>query len=171
MIVTEKLVQQALAKATLVLEEVTGAPAPHFDKIEIVKANSYWGKCFTVRKLIRISSTLFNAIPDDSKAELRLMSTTIHELIHLYPKCCNHGPNFKRMAYLVNKKYPQYQVQTRTSSEEYGVKLPETDYNWKVTCPHCGKVYYHKRKLKYDIKGYSCGVCHKKDLIMERIEK
>lgn len=76
----------------------------------------------------------------------------------------NHGSKFQRICYLVNKKYPQYRLQTATGAEDFGIQLDEPTPKYKIICRCCGKEYLYQRKPKLNINMYKCSKCGKSNL-------
>ena len=89
-------------------------------KVKISKMKSAWANIKRI-KMGRIChyelkvSDIFNYIDNDSKAEMKLMSTIIHELIHTIPGCFNHGVNFQACAYMISSK-TCYKITTSANS-------------------------------------------------------
>lgn len=167
MTLTEGLIKEYVYKAYDILEEC----CPEFERpenliIEITWAKSFWAQVSKPRDntvKVRVSK-VFNSIPDYELFNLRLTSCMIHELIHTIPGCMNHQGPFKRQAYLVNRKYPEFQIQRATSMEDYGIEKDKKklDYKYQVTCTKCGAVSKYKRKPQiwyYVNKGFSPYKC------------
>ena len=167
MTISKGLVKEYICKASSVLEEC----CPDFERpenliIELTWAKSFWAKVSmpypnTVK--IRVSE-VFNQISEHDMFERRLTSCMIHELIHTIPGCMNHQGPFKHQAYLVNKKYPQYEIQRATSMENYGIEKTKTrlPYKYQVTCTRCGAISKYKRRpgiWNYVNKGFSPYKC------------
>ena len=166
MFVTERLVRQAIRNAHEVLRSVVNNYSEPFIKnIKITDATSYWAiiqkdKEYRDTYNLRVSRS-FNLIPDENRAQTRLEECIIHELIHTLPKCWNHGHYFQVYAHRVNVKYPEYRVQTQTSSSEVGIKelVVKKIPKYVSTCKKCGTTSNWYRKPKYDIHMYCCSVC------------
>ena len=163
-------VDNALSIGNRVLNEcVKSYCEPYIYKIEFKeKSKSYWAKIGRNSKkhsgyFLRIGG-LFNLIPNEELAKIRFQSTIIHELIHTIPGCMNHGSKFQRICYLVNKKYPQYKLQTATGAEDFGIQLDEPTPKYKIICKCCGKEYLYQRKPKLNINMYKCSKCGKSNL-------
>ncbi len=93
-----------------------------------------------------------------------IKNTIIHEIIHCFPYCNNHGKIFKSYAKIINEKL-NYNI-TRLgnkkedfekSNVEYKENLPI--YNYKIICKNCGQVFYRKRLQKNFLRKYRCGKC------------
>lgn len=163
-------INSAIAKAINILEQCYNQfNKPYIYKIEYKpNSKSYWAKIGRNSKkhpgyFLRIGG-LFQLIPDEELAKIRFQSTIIHELIHTIPGCMNHGSKFQRICYLVNKKYPQYKLQTATGAEDFGIQLDEPIPKYKIICKCCGKEYLYQRKPKLNINMYKCSKCGKSNL-------
>ena len=158
-------INSAITKAINILEQCYSQfNKPYIYKIEYKpNSKSYWAKIGRNSKkhpgyFLRIGG-LFQLIPNEELARIRFQSTIIHELIHTIPGCMNHGNKFKRICSLVNRKYPQYQLQTSTDASIYGINLEEDKPKYKIICECCGKEYLYCRKPKRNITDYLCSVC------------
>lgn len=166
-------VEQSICKGNQILKEClkNNYIEPHIYNIEFKqKSKSYWAKIGKNSKkhsgyFLRIGG-LFNLIPDEKIAKIRLQSTIIHELIHTIPGCMNHGEKFHYICNLVNKIYPQYKLQTSTGAEDFGIQLEERKPKYVVKCNNCGKEYLYFKKPKYDLTKYSCTSCRSTQLII-----
>ena len=163
-------IENALIVANQILSEcVKSYCEPYIYKIDFrEKSKSYWAKIGRNSKkhagyFLRIGG-LFNLIPNEELAKVRFQSTIIHELIHTIPGCMNHGSKFQRVCMLVNKKYPQYKLQTTTGAEDFGIQLDEPTPKYKIICKCCGKEYLYQRKPKLNINMYKCSKCGKGNL-------
>lgn len=79
----------------------------------------------------------------------------VHELIHTFPQCFNHGAEFKYWATYF-RQYG-YNVMVHMPSEE----IPLEAYKYLIQCDNCGKIYKRNRMCD-DIKNvqdYRCGRC------------
>lgn len=160
--------ESTIARANDILKECYASyKAPMIYKVDYRdKSKGYWAKIATKRKsypgyLLRIGG-LFSLIPDEQLAQVRFQSTIIHELIHTIPGCMNHGIKFQYICSLVNRRYPEYNLQTSTAAEDFGIKAEQLETRkpkYKIICEHCGKEYLYYKKPKYDLSDYSCGKC------------
>lgn len=173
--VTNSKIEKAFENACKVLGSVSKEfVVPTIVSVRISNACSYWGRIGRVRgtNAFKLSiSREFERIVDVDLAQRRLEECLIHELIHTMPGRMNHGPKFKQICYLVNNKYSgKYNIQTRTSYEDYGefIKREETKPKYEIVCPHCNRTYYYKRLPKYDISRYNCA-CGKDGLTIKNI--
>lgn len=173
---TEAVINSGIENAICVLSEVY----PKFEKpniwsVKITNATSYWANIGRDKKVrsrfgMHISKT-FEKIPDENLARLRFETCMIHELIHTIPGCNNHGTNFKRVGYMVKRKYPQYDISRCTSAEEFGV-IPEEAKPAKyiIKCNHCKHEYNYRRKPKYAVSMYKCSKCGSNQLKLFCVE-
>ena len=148
---TEALIEQYIDEAKIIISRCYPSfVPPTIVKITISRARSYWaqikhvnGNCYELRV-----SNVFNEIADEYLFHKRLMSCMIHELIHTMPKCWNHGTMFKRMAALINRYYPEFDVQTGTVGEAFGIKEDVRVIRYVVKCANCGAESKYVRKPK-----------------------
>ena len=120
--------------------------------------NVVTGKC---EYHIRISRmTLDESVSDD-----RAMDTIIHELIHTVSGCFDHGPNFKKMAELVNDCYACYNISRTSTIQQAGLsydtyakyKKPQSTQRFTIVCARCGKSFVYKRKTQLVKTVMECG--------------
>lgn len=96
-----------------------------------------------------------------------IKNTIMHEIIHCFPNCNNHGEIFKMYASQINEKLGYNITRVGNKKEdyeksnlEYTEKVPEPKY--KIQCQKCGQIIYRSR-LKKDLeKRYRCGKCNGK---------
>lgn len=124
-----------------------------------------WGQCSYVNKnenkfKIEIAAKLLQDDIDDISTK----NTIIHELLHSCKDCMNHGNEWKRLANIVNKKYPQYNIKRTTSNKSKGIEYEDKDFNYILECKKCGnKLYFSKmcKRIIYAENGYlihlNCG--------------
>ena len=150
---TEALIEQYIEDAKIIIGRcyLPFVP-PTIVKITISKARSYWAQIKHVNGNyyeLRVSN-VFNEITDEHLFHKRLMSCMIHELIHTMPKCWNHGVVFKKMAALINRYYPEFDVQTGTVGEAFGIKEDTRVIHYVVKCVNCGaeSKYVRSRREK-----------------------
>jgi predicted SprT family Zn-dependent metalloprotease len=121
------------------------------------------GKCFRLdnkHSYIKISKYIANTID--------VRNVMLHELCHAYNDHDDgHGFYFKKLA----KKVGDIFGITITTQEQKHIELKNFDSNGKpvpkpiakLTCEHCGRVYYvYKRTKLYKTRGegYRCSSCH-----------
>ena len=94
-----------------------------------------------------------------------IKNTIIHEIIHCFPNCNNHGKMFQEYASFISKKLG-YNIKTlgnkeedfKESNLEYKENL--STYKYKIICKGCGAIIYRQRLKKNLIKKYRCGKCN-----------
>lgn len=91
-------------------------------------------------------------------------NTIIHEIIHCFPCCNDHGKYFKSYASYINKKLG-YNI-TRLGNKKADFKKSNLEYiegsatyKYKIQCQKCGEIIYRKRLKKDLIRKYRCGKC------------
>ena len=104
-----------------------------------------WGRCKYNKRTgyytIEFSSRLMQ---DDIDYEAT-MNTVIHEFLHAGPNRMCHTGEWKRLAELVNKEYPQFNISRCTSGEEKGVANREISCKYIVKCFECGREHHYAR--------------------------
>ena len=93
-----------------------------------------------------------------------IKNTIMHELIHCFPNCNNHGKAFKLYAQIINEKLGYNISRLGNKQEDYRksnleLKLDKSNYKYKIICKDCGLIYYRQRLSKNFIKKYRCGRC------------
>ena len=95
-----------------------------------------------------------------------IKNTIIHELIHCFPYCNNHGEQFKKYANYINLKLGYDISRTGNKKEDFeksNVEYKEAEqYNYKVICQGCGQEFYRKRLQKNFKRKYRCAKCNGK---------
>ena len=93
-----------------------------------------------------------------------IKNTIMHEIIHCFPECNNHGKTFKCFANYINQKLG-YNI-TRLGDIEADYKKSNLEfkedvynYKYKIICKKCGQIIYRKRFQKRLIRKYRCGKC------------
>lgn len=92
-----------------------------------------------------------------------IKNTIMHELIHCFPYCNNHGKEFKKYAKYINEKLGYNITRVGNKEEDYkksNIKYKEQEvYKYKIQCKKCGQIAYRKRIKKDFIKKYRCAIC------------
>ena len=93
-----------------------------------------------------------------------IKNTIIHEIIHCFPGCNNHGENFKKYAKLINQKLGYNITRLGNKAEDYkesnlDYKEYAKQYNYRITCKKCGIISYRQRIAKYFKLKYRCAKC------------
>lgn len=105
-----------------------------------------------------------------------IKDTIMHEIIHCFPYCNNHGKKFKYYAKYINEHlgYNISRVGNREKDcEKSGIELKkeEKEYKYKLVCTECGQEFNRKRLKKDFIKKYRCGKCKGKLSFVESNNK
>lgn len=95
-----------------------------------------------------------------------IKNTIIHEIIHSFPYCNNHGREFKKYSKYINQKLG-YNISTvgnkKEDYEKSNIEYKEDKkYNYKIQCEGCGQTIYRQRYNKEFTKKYRCGKCGSK---------
>ena len=92
-----------------------------------------------------------------------IKNTIMHEIIHCFPNCNNHGVEFKKYAKLINEKLG-YSI-TRVGNKKDDCEksnityLDNVKYNYEIICSGCGQKFYRQKLRKNFEKRYRCGKC------------
>ncbi len=93
-----------------------------------------------------------------------IKNTIIHEIIHCFPYCNNHGKTFKSYANYINQELG-YDI-SRLRDKEADYKKSNLEYNeetanykYKIVCMQCGQVFYRQRLKHNLITHYKCSKC------------
>lgn len=102
-----------------------------------------------------------------------IKNTIMHELIHCFPGCNNHGNMFKDYAKMINQKLG-YDI-SRLGNKAMDYKKSNLEYSdnkeiykYKIICTNCGQMIYRKRLKKILLKKYRCGICNGKLKIIQQ---
>ena len=94
-----------------------------------------------------------------------IKNTIIHEIIHCFYGCNNHGEEFKKYAKYINQKLG-YNI-TRLGNKEEDFKksniefVPDKiNYKYKIVCSDCGQIFYRQRLQKNFTRKFRCGKCN-----------
>lgn len=92
-----------------------------------------------------------------------IKNTIMHEIIHCFPGCNNHGENFKYYAKYINEKLGYNISRVGNVKEDYEKSnveyVQDENYKYKITCQQCGQSFFRKRIVKNFAKKYRCGLC------------
>ena len=96
-----------------------------YGPIDSVKVNNRltacWGRCkYNKRTGLYIIEFSKDIMQDYMEYEAT-MNTIIHEFLHAGPNRMCHTGEWKRLANLVNREFPQFHISRCTSAEEKGV--------------------------------------------------
>lgn len=125
--------------------------------IEIKNRRKYIRYYKYQKHLIEISSWVMEL--DDSI----IKNTIMHEIIHCFPYCNNHGKEFKKYAKYINEKLG-YNISRLGNKEEDYKKSnieykEEKNYKYRIQCKKCGQIAYRQRINKNFERKYKCGIC------------
>ena len=101
-----------------------------------------------------------------------IKNTIMHEIIHCFPNCNNHGKVFKQYANYINEKLGYNIERLGNKKEDYLksniiYKQEDIKYYYKIKCIECGLIYYRQRLRKNLLKAYRCGRCNGRLEIIE----
>ncbi len=111
-----------------------------------------------------------------------IKNTIMHELIHTFEGCNNHGYEWQRYANMVNKKLG-YNIKRLSNvqalCENNNINYEEFNnarYKYKITCKHCGNVHMQFKlsthyKWSYINNHMLCGKCRDKHFIVEDMKE
>ncbi len=91
-------------------------------------------------------------------------NTIMHEIIHCFPNCTDHGADFKKYANYINKNLGYDITRVGNKEEDYKksnleYKEEQKTYKYKIICRNCGQTIYRQRLQKNLIRKYRCGKC------------
>ena len=124
-----------------------------YGPIDSVKVNNRltacWGRCKHNKRADTYSIEFSKQIMSDDMEYEATMNTVIHEFLHAGKNRMCHTGEWKRLAELVNREYPQFHITRCTSGEEKGVanRVVERN-NYIVRCPECGREFRYARAGK-----------------------
>lgn len=160
-----------------VLDELNIPYGPILNVTINYRAKSRWGRCTKVYNgyKIEISSILM----EDRISWEAAMDTMIHEFLHAYTGRMSHTGEWKRLAELVNREFPQYHIERTTSAMEKGISTREIEAQFKyfITCDGCGTISKYRKKSKVVThimnnpknSGYYCNKCGSKKFTVKCI--
>ncbi|MBP3255705.1 MAG: SprT-like domain-containing protein [Clostridia bacterium] len=91
-----------------------------------------------------------------------IKNTIMHEIIHCFPYCNDHGSEFKKYAKYINEKLGYNISRVGNKNEDLKKSDLQEEYdkfNYKVECSKCGYIFYRKRMNKNFTRKYRCGKC------------
>ena len=105
-----------------------------------------------------------------------IKNTIMHEIIHCFPNCNNHGTNFKNYSNLINQKLGYNIKRLGNREEDYKKSNIEFEaeikkYKYKIICKECGQVFLRQRLQKNFTRKYRCGKCRRRVEIKYRIKE
>lgn len=98
-----------------------------------------------------------------------IKNTIIHEIIHCFPCCNNHGEQFKKYAKYINEKLGYNISRVGNKKEDY-IKSnldykEKEEYNYHIKCTNCGQSFFRKRLNRNFTRKYRCAKCKGKFLV------
>ena len=92
-----------------------------------------------------------------------IKNTIIHEIIHCFPYCNNHGAEFKKYAKYINQKLGYNISRVGNKKEDYiksNLEYQEKEeYNYHIKCTNCGQSLFRKRLQRNFTRKFKCGKC------------
>ena len=95
-----------------------------------------------------------------------IKNTIMHEIIHCFPYCNNHGKEFKKYAGYINthlgysvSRLGNKEEDYKKSNLEYDIPQTTPNYKYKIECQKCGKYFFRQRYNKNLTRHYRCGIC------------
>ena len=149
-----------------------------YGPIESVRVNNRltacWGRCKHNKRTGTYSIEFSKQIMSDEMEYEATMNTIIHEFLHAGKNRMCHTGEWKRLAELVNREYPQYNICRCTSAEEKGVAERVKHYNYIVECPKCGREFKYQRAgrvvraLRRNANSCTCACGNNRLILIER---
>ena len=88
-----------------------------------------------------------------------IKNTIMHEIIHCFPYCNNHGPQFKKYANFINIKLG-YNISRLGNKEKdfqnSNIQYTKEEYKYTIKCKKCGKQFHRNRLQKNFFVKYRC---------------
>lgn len=88
-----------------------------------------------------------------------IKNTIMHEIIHCFPYCNNHGKQFKMYAKYINEKLGYNITRLGNKKQDYensNVQYQEKEYKYLIKCTNCGKLFHRNRLAKNFFRKYRC---------------
>ena len=88
-----------------------------------------------------------------------IKNTIMHEIIHCFPYCNNHGKNFKAYAKFINAKLGYNITRLGNKKDDYSksnMVYEEKQYKYTIRCTKCGKLFHRNRLAKDFFRNYRC---------------
>ena len=97
-----------------------------------------------------------------------IKNTIMHEIIHCFPNCNNHGEKFKKYAQYINTKL-NYNISRlgdkKQDLADSNIEVKKDYYNYKIKCSKCDYFFCRKRLNNNFTRKYRCGKCGGKFII------
>lgn len=95
-----------------------------------------------------------------------IKNTIMHEIIHCFPYCNDHGKVFKKYMNYINERLGYNISRLGNKKEDFeksNIQYFESEtYKYKIECQKCGQVFYRKKYNKNLERKYRCGICRGK---------
>ncbi len=92
-------------------------------------------------------------------SDVIIKNTIMHELIHCFPFCNNHGKEFKMYAKYINEKLG-YDIarlgNKKKDFEKSNLQYEENKAKYVIKCVDCGKLLYRNRLARNFFRKYRC---------------
>lgn len=101
-----------------------------------------------------------------------IKNTIMHEIIHCFPNCSNHGVDFKNYANYINYKLGYTISRLGDKSQDLknsNIPIVQDKFNYKIQCSNCGYSFYRKRLNVNFSRKYRCGLCRGKFVVYKGI--
>lgn len=165
--IDDNSVQAAYEDALARLEELGNVPLPDEMPREIIYFSSFRTLGLHVYRRGQHIIKVNEAFLSGYMSPTNLMETIVHEIIHTFPGCNNHGPRFKAWANKLNRVF-RTEIWTHCSaqsSKEFRMANVSNTKNIQV-CVECGNVSLYpkttdkiRRWRTQGIEYYFCGKC------------
>lgn len=133
--------------------------------VTIIKSSSFYADINHITHELRVSLYYLGADPEE------IRGTIMHELIHIVPGTGRgHGKEWRNVAEIVNKNYPQYDIkrlgsQLSRSESSFNLSAAANKVrplkNIEIKCECCGQVYVRHREsnltLHPEVYRCTCG--------------
>ena len=97
-----------------------------------------------------------------------IKNTIMHEIIHCFPFCNNHGKTFRMYAKYINDRLG-YDISRlgnkRQDYEKSNLVYEEKEWKYVIKCSNCGKVLYRNRLARNFFRRYRCQCGGKLELV------
>ena len=105
------------------------------------------------KHVIEISKWVFDLNDETIK------NTIMHEIIHCFPYCNDHGKQFKSYAKYINFKLGYNISRLGNKQQDYensNVQYEEKEFKYTIKCIRCGKLFHRNRLARNFFKKYRC---------------
>ena len=104
-----------------------------------------WGRCKYNKRTGTYSIEFSSQLMSDEMEYEATMNTIIHEFLHAGKNRMCHTGEWRKLANLVNREYPQFNICRCTSAEEKGVAERVKTYRYRVICNECGREWKYQK--------------------------